>query len=92
VITPVPAGSPFLTDARLQDLLDRSEPLDAIIAPGPASGGAGRRLVESARRAARRAAAALTEAGRHWRELGAGAADGLIVWVTLTGFLSQALA
>ncbi len=81
VVTPVPAGSPFLTDPRLQDLLDRSEPLDAIIAPAPASAGPGHRLVESARRSARHAAALLTEASRHWRELGAGTADGLILWV-----------
>ncbi len=78
VVTPVPAGSPFLTDARLQDLLDRSELLDAIIAPTPAPAGPGRRLLESAGRAVRLATAVLTEARRHWRELRAGAADRLI--------------
>lgn len=81
VATPVPAGSPFLTDARLQQLLDRSDLVDAIIAPTPASAGPGRRLVESAGRSARHAAAVLTETARHWRQLGAGVADGLIVWV-----------
>ena len=54
VISPVPAGSPFLPDARLQDLLDRSEALDSSVPLAPTPAGRGRRsatssLVKSAR-------------------------------------------
>ena len=71
VTTPVPAGSPFLTDARLQALLDRSESVDAVVAAAPSSAGAGRRLAEWVGRSARHAAAVLTEAGRQSRQMGA---------------------
>ena len=77
VVTPVPAGAPFLADSRLQELLDRSELLDSTILTVPASAPPGRRLLEWAGRGARLAAAVLTEA----RHLGTGAADRLIVRV-----------
>jgi hypothetical protein len=50
VVTPVPAGSPFLTDERLQRLLDRSEPVNAVRIVIPASAGPARRLVNAIRR------------------------------------------
>src|SRR5688572_8092350 len=66
VVTPVPAGSPFLGEARLQELLDRSESLHAVIALAPPPAGPERPLLELAGRPAWRAAASLTEAVRQW--------------------------
>lgn len=82
VVKPVPAGSPFLTDARLQGLLDRSERLDAIIAPAPATARPRRWLVDPAGWTGRHAAAVLADVVRHWQQLAAGAADRLLVWGT----------
>jgi hypothetical protein len=81
-VTPVPAGSPFLSDVRLQGLLDRSQPLDAIVAVTTPSAGWRSRLVEWQSRTARHAAAVLAETGRQWRQMRTGAGDRLLEWVT----------
>ena len=78
---PVPAGAPFLTEVRLQELLDQSAPLhasDLSVVPRP---DARRRMLESA---ARLPAAVLAQGRGRWshgEELVAGAADRLIMWV-----------
>ena len=69
-ITPVPAGAPFLSEARLQELLDRAAPVDDLSAAvGPDLQG---RSLHSAARAARLATAVLAagvlaEGGRRRR-------------------------
>ncbi|HEU5169423.1 MAG TPA: hypothetical protein VFU46_02735 [Gemmatimonadales bacterium] len=95
--THMPAGSPFLSDARLQDLLDRAE---AIPSPAGSVRSAGApalrpRLIDSARRAARFAQVAVADSFRRWRlgadrrralryrsrRLVSAAADRLLTWV-----------
>ncbi len=73
VVGPVPAGSPFLADARLQELLDRSVPL-ALAELGPPATSASRRWFRDSA-PARRALWSRT------RQLAGGAADQVIVWV-----------
>jgi hypothetical protein len=70
--TPVPAGSPFLTETRLQRLLDRAVPVELCDA-GPSAGPDRRRPAQATARAAGLAAAtvasvALAEGGRRWRK------------------------
>ena len=80
-MAPVPPGAPFLTEVRLQELLDRAAPLqasDLSVVPRP---DARRRMLESA---ARLPAAVLAQGRERWshgEELVAGAADRLIIWV-----------
>ena len=72
VLVPVPAGSPFLADRRLQELLDRAAPLDATTptAQPPVR----RATLPSAAKAVGIGAgvvatAALTEGARRWRRV-----------------------
>jgi hypothetical protein len=68
VITPVPAGSPFLTEARLQQLLDHAGPVDAVRTPIPPSARPGLWLVGAVRRGVRRTVSALTgSVQRSWQ-------------------------
>ncbi|MGH7516526.1 MAG: hypothetical protein ACREOC_03515 [Gemmatimonadales bacterium] len=60
--TPVPAGAPFLTEVRLQELLDRAAPLQDFDLSAAVRPDLRRRIVPSATRAARLAAAVLAAA------------------------------
>lgn len=90
--TPVPAGAPFLTEVRLQELFDRAAPLQSLDVSAVSRPDTRRLILQSA---AHLPAAVLAEGRGRWghgaerrRELGsrgeelvAGVADRLIVWV-----------
>ena len=77
-ITPVPAGAPFLTEGRLQELLDRATPLELSTLGAAARPDPQRRSLRVAARAAGLAAPVL--------EAGVLAADRVMAWVA--AFLS----
>ncbi len=95
IVTPVPAGAPFLTDVRLQGLLDRSAPLDLSGAGEPARPQRRHDVRRSAGHEARSAASLLAEGRQRWSRGAEGrrafrsrveagavlAADRVVAWV-----------